>query len=86
MNQTTADHWTLQEKWVWDQITKGEPADFNTHSKGGGELDPKDDTKTWPEFRKLTNRFLNDILLGKDDGEKPYMDSIPRTGVQIIGA
>lgn len=87
MNQNAASHWTeSQEEWVWNQITKGEIADFNEHPDGGGELDPKNDTKTWPEFRKLTNKFLNDILFGKDFSGKPYMDSIPRTGVQITGA
>jgi hypothetical protein len=90
MTQTAASHWSEQEIWVWEQIAKGERANFNKHEKGGGELDPKvfdkDGATVWPDFHKLTNKFLNDILFGKDDKDKPYINSIPRTGVQISGA
>ena len=72
--------WTPQEIWVWEQIVKGEKADFNQAKGYGGYLDPKKEDG-WTENRVLRSAFLETILL-----EKGYSKDIPRQGVHISGA
>ena len=60
--------WTDQERWVWEKIKKGEDADFNSDTKFGGNLDPKD-VRSWPESRILRPKFLKTILFGSPFSE-----------------
>ncbi len=77
--------WTEQEKWVYEQVCKGEIADFNKNLRYGGKSylktpDPKDSID-WLGNRILSPQFLETILL-----HEPYRSSIPSHGVQITGA
>lgn len=72
--------WTSQEKWVWEQVQKGETADFNSGQTYGGRLDPKNATG-WTPQRVLRPEFLLMVLL-----KEPYRKAIPHTGARIVGA
>jgi hypothetical protein len=64
--------WRAEEQWAWKQICAGKPADFQYYSST--------DTPTQSQ-RNLGQRFLETILLAD-----PYRSSIPRQGVEIVGA
>ncbi len=72
--------WTPQEKWVWEQVSQGEIADFNKAEGYGGELEPKQPER-WPESRILRPAFLEIILL-----REPHREALTRHGVMIVGA
>lgn len=70
------EHWSLPEKWVWQQVCEGNPADFNDLY---GELDPSE-TSGWSDKRVISAEFLEAILL-----EEPFKSAVPNKGVRIIG-
>jgi hypothetical protein len=74
------EDWTPQEKFVWQRVTAGEIANFNTAEGYGGKLDPKK-PEGWPENRVLRPSFLETILL-----KEAYRRNLTRRGVTIVGA
>ena len=55
--------WTPQEKWVWEQVSQGEIADFNKAEGYGGKLSPRK-SESWKENRILRpKQNLMDCLL-----------------------
>jgi hypothetical protein len=70
--------WTEPEKWVWEQLCKGESADFN--KKFDKELNPRSETG-WNEERLISPHFLETILF-----EDLYYNKLHRHGVLISGA
>ena len=71
--------WTLQERWVWGQICKGQTADFNSAQEYGGELKSWE-PEGWTPERILRPVFLETILL-----HEPYRSAVPHQGIRIIG-
>ena len=72
--------WTPQEKWVWEQVSQGEIADFNKAEGYGGKLSPRK-SEGWKENRILRPKFLETILL-----QEPYQNALTHRGVRIVGA
>jgi uncharacterized protein YjbI with pentapeptide repeats len=72
--------WTPQEKWVWEQVSQGEIADFNKAEGYGGKLSPRK-SEGWKENRVLRPKFLETILL-----QENYRNALTRRGVRIVGA
>ena len=75
--------WSDDEKWAWQQICKGEVADFNERP-GNQELNPRDPAHDdlWAKGeRTLSWRFLKDILL-----RERFRNTILERGVRIRGA
>jgi hypothetical protein len=72
--------WTPQEKWVWEQVSQGEIADFNKAEGYGGTLNPRE-SEGWKENRILRPKFLETILL-----QEHYQNALTRRGVRIVGA
>jgi hypothetical protein len=72
--------WTSQEKWVWEQVSQGEIADFNKAEGYGGKLSPIE-SEGWKENRILRPKFLKTILL-----QEPYQNALTHRGIRIIGA
>jgi hypothetical protein len=76
--------WTEPEKWAWEKIAAGEPADFNARDRryyiGFNVLDPCNENG-WTENRRLRVKFLQDILT-----RKVFADATPYGGVRILGA
>jgi uncharacterized protein YjbI with pentapeptide repeats len=70
--------WTEQEQWTWQQICMGNKADLAKHY--GGSYLPKEAEK-WPKQRTLTPQFLETLLF-----YEPWSSSIPKQGINIIGA
>ncbi|MEW5911387.1 MAG: hypothetical protein AB1814_02450 [Thermodesulfobacteriota bacterium] len=74
--------WTEPERWAWERIRTGQPADFN--ERYGNELDPKNEA-LWTEEEKkrrgLRADFLYTVLLNH-----PWQLIIKNTPVIIIGA
>ena len=71
------ESWSEPERWAWVEIRAGKIADFHArHSK----LDPKE-PEGWDQTRKLSQVFLETILLGE-----PFKGAVPRQGVRIVGA
>ncbi|MBE9592114.1 MAG: hypothetical protein IMF19_01415, partial [Proteobacteria bacterium] len=61
--------WTPQEKWVWEQVSQGEIADFNKAKGYGGKLSPRK-SEGWKENRIIRPKFLETILL-----QEPYQNA-----------
>jgi hypothetical protein len=74
------EDWTSQEKFVWERVCVGEPADFNKEAAYGYNLDPRE-LGTLPENRILRQAFLETILL-----DERHRSVIARPGVRIFGA
>ena len=77
-NRFTGTEWTEPEKWAWQQVEKGEIADF--HIKLNNDLDPND-PNGWTDERLISSKFLETILL-----DSAYQNELPRRGVRIAGA
>jgi hypothetical protein len=73
------EHWTPQEKFVWERICIGKVADFNKEPSYGGRLDPRM-AAGLPESRIIRPSFLETILL-----DEKYRSAITRHGVRIFG-
>jgi hypothetical protein len=83
-NPPPAEHWTLQEKWVWACALAGEVADFNVRYGEAEPLAPKKDDPRWADPKKprlITGQFLLDVL-----GDKPELEATPPRGLRIVGA
>ncbi|MEE8574310.1 MAG: hypothetical protein V3T30_02765, partial [Thermodesulfobacteriota bacterium] len=66
-----------QERWVWNQLCKGEVADLN---KKYGKLDPKK-PEGWTEGRVIRAAFIEKLAT-----KEPYKTALARKGVRISGA
>ena len=69
--------WTEPERWAWEQIGAGKPADFNARDR---RLDPFNENG-WAENRRLRVKFLQDIST-----KKSFSDLTPYGGIRILGA
>jgi hypothetical protein len=74
------EHWQPQEQFVWQQVCRGEEANFNIEPGYGGDLDPKAPAGL-PESRILSPTFLATILLSDR-----YRHALTSRGVRIAGA
>jgi len=76
--------WTEPERWVWQRIAAGEPADLNARDQEQNadfeDLDPSE-AAGWTEQRRLRARFLQTILT-----QQAFAEATPYGGVRISGA
>jgi uncharacterized protein YjbI with pentapeptide repeats len=70
------------EGWAWSRIKQGQLADLNENCHTS-PLDPnkEEDTNWQKDCRKLSARFLQDLLT-----REPWQKAVPFEGVQIKGA
>ncbi|MEZ5934992.1 MAG: hypothetical protein R3F54_24285 [Alphaproteobacteria bacterium] len=71
--------WSELERWVWQTVGRGLPADIDEHLS----QDPFDPCKAEGDLerRRLSAAFLQTIAL-----HEPYRSALPRHGIEIIGA
>jgi uncharacterized protein YjbI with pentapeptide repeats len=76
--------WTASERWVWQRIAAGKPADFNRRDReyysDFEDLNPCKE-EGWAESRRLRAAFLQTILT-----QKAFADATPFGGARILGA
>jgi hypothetical protein len=70
--------WTETEKWVWEQVMQGQPADLRSKFEAASE---PADPAGWPDTRSIRSSFLESILLSPDN-----KTVLARFGVRIVGA
>ena len=72
------DGWSNLEKWIWQEVGSGRPANIN-NKLGWCALPYRDDG--WGPERQVSSEFLTTILL-----HDPWRDALPRAAVRIFGA
>lgn len=72
------EDWTEAENWVWQQLLRGDAANFNILLKN--KLDPTTDDG-WSIERQLSSGFLSAIAL-----DEQHQGSLPQRGIHIAGA
>ena len=78
---TVPSEWTSSERWAWNQVAAGRPADFDARfgtTEGSGR---KSDDRFADPRRKLSAGFLRTVLTPEGLGR-----AVPRVGVRIRGA
>ena len=73
-------YWTEPERWAWEQIAAGELADLSARDPDNTGLNPHV-SDGWGEHRRLSSKFLENILT-----QKAFVEATTFRGVRIIGA
>ncbi len=71
--------WTELERWVWQAIGSGQPADIDAYV--GRPTPDTANPDAWTSERRLSAAFLQTIAL-----HEPYQSALPRHGIEINGA
>ncbi len=73
--------WSSSERWAWDQIAAGRPADFDVRFGTAEDSGRKTKDRFSDSRRKLSAGFLRTILTAEGIGR-----AVPHEGVRIRGA